>query len=518
MQVAKVGANSKFGGKGGNGDDGLTSRLVSLAPRPVEAGLKEIELAAQLRKFRSKCEACEAALVQANCAPMFVADDVEAVSRLWLQAFRDKPDMQHLSVTLSDVWFAMRCLLLSCSDISRRPFQPVLQLQLLAYRLSVLASNHKARFLRRKSQQEIDEWQQFELDAGAFIVQHFSGGVVALRAELQRQSDMGLEAPKPPPGLVKQWLALQMDIKSDADAALVADESLRGANFRNSLSSCARHFVARCSVALAQRHCEARLAGQFPMAEPFEPSEAQASHLAHWLETRCKAKQNETLAKNFRDCLAELSMPAGARASYNRQTHTDCQRPLAQTLCVQEIGADTAHELQTEAALVEFAQVAASYKFSPGAAAHSGGALASQQLQVSQKHKYYDLVLLQLFDSYFFSSLRLRFIRNYVVWPGDLLDLDDKDVLAAHVSDGWQRVRKTPKIFRLLNEWLVLSLERWWPCRDVSHALLTWLHVVQLEHEARTECHASVNSMLAKFLWLQQPLPISASQTLASTA
>lgn len=512
MQVAKLGSSNKSK----NQQEELTSRIVSLAPRPVEAGLKEIELSAQLRKFRSKCEACEAALVQANCAPMFVADDVESVSGLWLQALRLRPSMQHLSVTLSDVWFAMRCLLVCSSDLKFRPFQPVLQLQLLAYRLSVLASNHKARFLRSESEAERDEWRRFELDAGAYIVQHFSGGAVALRAELQRCQDAGLAAPKPEPELQRRWLELQMTVKSDDDAAVVADESLRGANFRNSLVFCARQFVARASAVLAQRHLETSLSNSLPKVEPFQPSEAQLSHLALWLESRCKATQNDTLARNFRDCLAELSLPAGARASYNRQKHSNCERPQAQTLCVQELGAEVAHEMQTEAMLVDFGQVAASPRLC--AQAPLAGASGCGEAQVRSKHKYYDLVLLQLFDSYFFSTLRLRFVQNYVVWPGDLLEKDAQELAAAHVSDGWQRVQRSPKLFRLDNEWLVLSLGRWWPCRDVSHALLTWLHVAQAEHCGRSECHASLSSMLNKFLWLLEPLAPSASRTPALTA
>ena len=282
-----------------------------------------------------------------------------------------------------------------------------------------------------------------------------------------------------PQNVVDAFSSLQMVVRSNEDRESFDNHLNTGWMFHTSHNTRTNTLIELCSRSFAQLEMEHRLYFSLPVAQTTpEFTERSISLLHQWLAAEMEMDPGEDFKMILNDMVAELMIPAGARTKTSRVKNRMSFKQKAQQILTKELGVDVVTQLGQEMQKIDWLAVAR-----------------------DSKHLYFDVLLLCYFAHSYQNETSLPFLSKYLVMPSRLLTerSAQKDLTSEFTADQWRKQKRTPRISRLLDQWLICDQQQWHTCRSVSHLVLTWLWLVRAHHNSKIETDQSIGSFIELF-------------------
>ncbi len=203
------------------------------------------------------------------------------------------------------------------------------------------------------------------------------------------------------------------------------------------------------------------------------------TQLDAFMNYQCGIELGTYFSQDFHRLSIEMMMPYGARLDTNRHIRSQGEVEPIDNVMLTQLGIHVSDVLGK--------QTYESYLC----------------IGANKDHNCYQWLLLKLFAHVFTFRCRLGdknstfdFFKEYMVMPPDLFTAPDVRLDSLLDANRRMRVRR-PVLFYLLHTWRVLFKNTWIVCKDLRHALLLWVHLIQTVYEGQLETGRRVDRFIS---------------------
>lgn len=409
---------------------------------PEEIKVQQLEY----QRWLSELRQCIGYLQDPQLESVDKSQEIKQLTQFWLDNYFEL-NLEENNVSRQDLLFYVRCFLVVChrGTLEKQPLEQLLDLY---NRVAMFSCNHNCNsHMKYPAKEEIEK---LENDCFSFIVQHYLS-----RSDMEKTTEKMMEV---------KLNELSPDLKTLKAQLHVTDEtkpsSALGWMWAQEPLRMLLTFIPLCSRVFQQVYREQNLIDLYPV-EPIPDIHADCVlRLQKWLEKEASIDAEDDLRPRYSELVHELQIPGGGRLQNTRRLVTRDDNPNSQTIVERELGFDTALKL-------------------------SEGVNCIKPVKVAQdsNHEHYNCLLLTMFDLRLTQNKKTPFLKNYVILPTALPNLNVLPRYKRPSTETWQGQARAPLVLYLQRKWMIQYKRKLFECASLEECLLGWLRICSTEYE-----------------------------------
>jgi hypothetical protein len=409
---------------------------------PEEVKVQQLEY----QRWLSELRQCIGYLQDPQFESVDKSKEIKQLTQFWLDNYFEL-NLEENNVSRQDMLFYVRCFLVVChrGNLEKQPLEQLLD---LFNRVAMFSCNHNcAAHMKYPAKEEIEK---LENDCFHFIVQHYFS-----KNDMQVTSEKMMDA---------KFNELSPDLKTLKAQLHVVDETKPSAAvgwlWLNEPLRMYLTFIPLCSRVFQQVYREQALLDLYPV-EPIPDIHAHCvQRLQQWLAKEASIDAEDDLRPRYSELVHEMQIPAGGRLQSQRRLVTRDDQPNSQTIIERELGFDTALKL-------------------------SDAVNCTKPIDVSKnpEHEHYSCLLLTMFDLRMKQTKKTEFIKNYVILPTGLPNLNVLPKYKKPSTETYQGQARAPLILYLKRTWMIQYKRKLFECASLEECLLGWLRLCSTQYE-----------------------------------